>query len=180
MNIGRIALWSSISLFILLIVTLLGLWIFKPWGYVNNYELGYKFDARTGTISVLPHTGYNHRTPIFESIYAIDLRPRQVCLTVGMGGQSAGTATSGPASRVLNCKLVKFNPAGLSKFIEWHGANDYDGETLNDLLKIYAYADNGDSYPFLTIMGEVKGGKTVMLPGQTAPATVITDPAVAK
>lgn len=149
-----------------MIVGLIFFAFLKPWGYVHNYELGYKFDSRDGSISMLPHTGYNPRTPIFESIYTIDLRPRQVCITVG-GATNTSTANNGGAnSRVLNCKLVKFNPAGLATFIQFHGADDYSDDTLNDLLKLYAYDGSGTKYPFLTVLRELKDSNGVVPIGQ--------------
>lgn len=120
-----------------------------PWGYVENYELGYVWDARTGEILIQKKTGYVARTPVIQSVHTIDLRPQQVCITSAMGAM-------GVNSRVLNCKLVSFNPAGISTFLKWHGRGDYDASSLGDLLKIYAYDGSGTNYPFLTINNELK------------------------
>jgi hypothetical protein len=146
--------------------------IFKPWGYVENYELGYRFNGLDGKITVLDRPGYHWRTPWVESINTIDLRPTQVCINAN--------------SRVLNCKLVRFNPdkehqyAGMLLFISWHGRGDYsisqssgDGSShggLNDILMSYAYDGSARSYPFLTIMKELKADESV------AVAPVVTSP----
>ncbi len=102
--------------------------------------------------------------------------------------QALGDAAAGPAlwqrmqvrisanSRVLNAKLVQFNPdevdpdtgmRGLELFLSWHGRGNYDGPNVSgssfasstpfsDILTSYAYEGSGKSYPFLTIIRELK------------------------
>lgn len=112
--------------------------------YVDNYEVGYKFNKLNGEITILDRTGYHFKKPFIESINTIDLRPTQVCISTN--------------ARVLNCKLVSFNKKGLRQFIDWHGREDYRIDVnrnyntkLEDLLKTYAYSDNPDLYDFLII-----------------------------
>lgn len=131
---------------------------FKPWAFVDNYELGYKFDMTNGQITILDRPGYHFITPIVESVHTIDTRPRQVCINAGEGTNSSANR------RVLNCKLVQFDKAGLMLFLEWHGRNDYEGTVFDDLLKIYAYDGSGKEYPFLKVLRELKAG-------EDAPAT---------
>lgn len=139
---------------------------FKPWAFVDNYELGYKFDMRSGAITVLEHPGFHMVVPIFESVHTIDTRPRQVCINVGA---DSGTTGSSANCRVLNCKLVQFDKAGLSLFLEWHGRDDYSGQTLDDLLKIYAYDGSGKGYPFLKVLRELKAGEEFDVATPTPP-----------
>lgn len=129
--------------------------------FVDNYELGYKYDLLEGgkithlfTIDtdgdttnfaydgLRPQTGYFVTPPFFVKIHTIDLRPMQVCINAN--------------SRVLNCKLVRFNPAGLDLFLSWHGRGDYTAVTLNPILMSYAYDGSGKVYPFLDILRELK------------------------
>jgi len=136
-----------IGLSILLVLFCLGFFRCAFVNFVDNYELGYKFDTRTGEITVLKETGYFITPPVFVKIHTIDLRPWQVCINAN--------------KRVLNCKLVKFNPAGLETFISWHGRNDYDGESemaggLRDILKSYAYDGSGKNYPFLEVIRDLR------------------------
>src|SRR5262245_29917009 len=86
------------SLGAVLAVGLVGLLVFRIAfvTFVDNYELGYIYHARTGKVELLNRTGYVVATPFVNSVHAIDLRPGQVCMNAN--------------SRVLNCKLVKFNP----------------------------------------------------------------------
>ncbi len=48
--------------------------------FIDQHELGYKFDARTGQISVLKEKGYIVSPPVLVKISTIDLRPFQVCI----------------------------------------------------------------------------------------------------
>lgn len=127
--------------------------------FVDNYELGYKFDTRTGETTILPRTGYFVVLPILVKVHTIDLRPVQVCVSSNR--------------RVLNCKLVKFNPEGIKLFLEWHGRRDYQMSPadrsatgterandskpiyLDDILMAYAYEGAGHTYPFLAVMREM-------------------------
>jgi hypothetical protein len=153
----------GIALAGLLVLGLFGLIVFRAaWvDHVENYELGYKFDSRDGTITVLPHTGYVVTAPVLVSVYTIDLRPMQVCINAN--------------ARVLNCKLVQFNPKGIDLFLSWHGRNDYpqggtntDGSlssgSLNAILMSYAFDGSGKTYPFMTILRELKPEETAPTP----------------
>lgn len=111
--------------------------------FVDNHEVGYKFDKISGEISVLEKKGYYMINPFTQKIHTIDLRPTQVCISTNI--------------RVLNCKLVRFNPKGLLQFIKWHGREDYKitvsrtyDTRFEELLMSYAY-DDENTYDFITI-----------------------------
>lgn len=149
-----------------LVLGFVGLIIFRILfvNFVDNYELGYKYDMRSGKLTVLadsmknvttgkyeylPLTGYIVSPPFLVKVHTIDLRPMQVCIKAN--------------SRVLNCKLVKFDPAGLVLFLSWHGRGDYDNDgtsatpsQFNQILMSYAYDGSGRSYPFLDVLRELK------------------------
>ena len=133
----------AIGLVAALVLALLALITFRV-GWVNhidNYELGYTFDSRNGEITVIPHSGYVITPPVLVAVHTMDLRPMQVCINAN--------------ARVLNCKLVRFNPEGLDLFLEWHGRGDYSAMNLNGILMSYAYENAGKTYPFLTILREL-------------------------
>jgi hypothetical protein len=174
----RIRTWVKVIGIPILLLILFAL--FKPWGYVENYELGYKFSALDGKITVLNRPGYHRRVPWVDTINTVDLRPTQVCINAN--------------SRVLNCKLVKFNPdkehnyQGLMTFLAWHGRGNYSISTsssqndqssggLSDILKSYAYDGNARSYPFLTILRELRADEPLPV---VAVATPTSAPPVAK
>lgn len=140
----RILVNASIALGSLLVLSLLALLVFRVMfvNYIDNYELGYKYDARTGKVEILGKRGYVVTAPIVVTVHTIDLRPMQVCINAN--------------NRVLNCKLVKFNPDGLNLFLQWHGRANYDAATLNPILLSYAYDGSGRAYPFLTVLRELK------------------------
>lgn len=75
-------------------------------------------------------------------------------------------------TRVLNCKLVSFNPEGFRLFLKFHGADNYSGAELRDLLKIYAYDSTGTNYPFITIENELKGTAREFAPPNAPTASV--------
>lgn len=120
---------------------------------VDSYEVGYRYDLRTGQINRVAHTGYVVHAPLVVEVHTVDLRPMQVCINAN--------------SRVLNCKLVQFDPVGLELFLSWHGRKDYsggDGGTLNAILMSYAYEGSGRNYPFLRIIRELKADEKVTSP----------------
>lgn len=109
---------------------------------IDSHELGYAFDLRSGKTWTLNRTGYFWRVPFVQEFNTIDLRPMQTCINAN--------------SRVLNCKLIKFNPAGLQEFIALHGRGTYTQSDLEPILKSYAYEDAGHNYSFLTVLREMK------------------------
>lgn len=134
---------AGILLFLTLIVAGMTL------NFVDSYELGYKFDKRTGETTILNRTGWFVTPPWLVSVNTVDLRPCQVCINAN--------------NRVLNCKLVQFNPEGLQTFLSWHGRNNYEVGTstydtpFSEILKSYAYSgDANGTYPFLHILKELK------------------------
>jgi len=152
--------------------------------FVESWELGYSFDKFEGKITVLPRTGYFVVLPWKTSIHSIDTRPMQVRIEAN--------------NRVLNAKLVRFRPEGLSQFLELHGRGDYkrstassDGGTksgLDDILKSYAYENYGSTgyseeelekkYKFLDIMSGTntfpQGNKTDIINTSDSLKTVVS------
>ena len=143
----------GILLGVLAVLGFVGLLFFRVMflTFVDNYELGYKYDLRTGKVERLARTGYIYAPPFVVSIHSIDLRPGQVCMNAN--------------SRVLNCKLVRFNVDGFDKFIEWHGRGAGEGSSgsaagqsaVYEILKSYAFNVNeGRDCPFLTILDDMR------------------------
>lgn len=137
-----------------ILIALLGLLIFR-WGWVtfiDNYEFGFSYNLRTGQIEKLDRTGYIIRTPFIYSVHGIDTRPYQVSISAN--------------ERILNAKLVRFDPKGLELFLEWHGrsAGD-DSKKLQEILKCYAFdRDEGADCPFLEVVSVLAPNQ-----GQAAP-----------
>jgi hypothetical protein len=118
--------------------------------YIDNYEFGYMFDAQSGSLYALvdpdgePKQGYIYSLPFVQSVHTIDTRPMQVCINAN--------------SRVLNCKLVQFDPNGFRTFLAWHGRGNYGANegNLKDIMLSYAYDPSKQEYPFLKILKELK------------------------
>lgn len=143
---------SVIKLVIFFVVLLIGAGVFRGCCVteVDSHELGFRYDRRTGRTTVVPRTGYIVYTPLLVSVQTIDLRPMQVCIT----GSDSGSSSVN--TRVLNCKLVRFNRNGLDLFLSWHGRDDYDHDTLAPILRNYAYDGSGRHYPFLDVLRELR------------------------
>lgn len=152
---GKLAGFVVVS-FILVVVG--GIIFFIGWvNFVDNYQMGYKFDTLTGQITVLDDPGYYVTAPIITKVHTVDLRPWQVCINANQ--------------RVLNCKLVQFrkDKKGLELFISWHGRKDYEGGSevtgsFTDILKSYAYDGSGKNYPFMTILRDLRPGEVTEAP----------------
>lgn len=110
--------------------------------FVDNYEFGYRFDALSGEITPLNKKGYIWSAPIITKIHTIDTRPFQVKVSAN--------------DRVLNAKLVQFDPNGYKLFISWHGRDDYDKMKLDPILTSYAFDPSQNNYPFLLVLKELK------------------------
>jgi hypothetical protein len=133
-------------------VTLVGLLIFRMFfvNWVPFHEIPYKYDARTGKVERLSHTGYVITPPFVVDVEGVDGRPMQVCISA--------------IQRVLNCKLVQFDSAGLELFLSWHGVGHYSNDggsqenptTFNQIMMAYAYDGSGKNYPFLHVVRELK------------------------
>lgn len=105
--------------------------------FVENYEYGFVYNKFTGQIEPMEHTGWVVVTPWCYDVHKIDTRPYQVSISANQ--------------RVLNAKLVRFNPDGLNKFVEWHGrAAGDEHHNLLEILKCYAFdRDEGQGLPLL-------------------------------
>lgn len=129
---------------------------------VDNYQVAYRYDLigpNRGKIVILTNPDGSYRrgwvitAPFVTKVHTVDLRPMQVQMNAN--------------SRVLNAKLIQFNPDGLKLFLDWHGRNNYEGPgspgttgggvgstVFSEILRSYAY--DGKHYPFLTILRELK------------------------
>ena len=156
--------WAKLFVFLAIAVILsgFGLIVFRiTWvNFVDNYEIPYKYDRRNGKIERLSHTGYIVTPPFLVNVHSVDGRPMQVCISA--------------IQRVLNCKLVQFNQDGLELFLQWHGRDNYSNNggtrenptAFNQILMAYAYDGSGKSYPFLTVIRELKP-EEVLAPAET-------------
>lgn len=120
------------------------IFFFMLWvSFIDKHELGFTYDKMTGKIDRIERNGWIVRTPLQYAVHTIDLRPYQIQISANQ--------------RILNAKLVRFNPEGLETFVSWHGREA--GDEINDLLEIlkcYAFdKSNGEDCPFLIVVSEL-------------------------
>lgn len=138
-------------------VTVVGLLVFYTFWmhFVDKHELGYVFNRFNGEIEAVEHSGWIFRPPIKYDVNTVDLRPYQVSISVDLK----------VSQRILNAKLVRFNPDGLNTFIAWHGRGA--GSTVDELkeiLKCYAFDNaNGEDCPFLTVVSELSPDQAAII-----------------
>lgn len=139
--IGDIRLRMVIVLAIMLIAFCL--WYIFFLTFVDRHELGYVYSRLDGQIEILDRTGWIVRFKPIYNVHSVDLRPYQVHISAN--------------ERILNAKLVRFNPEGLMTFIEWHGRSAGDSlYSLKEILKCYAFdRAEGRDCPFLTVVSEL-------------------------
>ena len=142
-----VSFWIGLGMFKVLFVT-----------DVDNYQVAFRYDLigqHRGEIVVQENSDGTYRRgwivtlPIVHKVHTMDLRPMQLQMNAN--------------SRVLNAKLVQFDPKGLELFLSWHGRNDYEGPgtgsavgsttPFSEILRSYAY--DGNTYPFLKILREL-------------------------
>lgn len=116
---------------------------------IDQTEQGYSFDMQSGEITIIQKKGIYFHKPWLVRVHTVDLKPAQVCIK----SESTNAAVN---NRVLNCKLVRFNPDGLVEFINLHGRDTYDHASLIQILRIYAY-DETREYPFLIVEADMAG-----------------------
>lgn len=126
-----------------IIFVLFVLWFLLFVTNVDKHELCFVYDRYTGEIEKVDRQGWVVRSPIRHSVHCLDLRPYQLTISANQ--------------RVLNAKLVRFNPEGLDTFIEWHGRSAGDSlGNLQEILKCYAFdVTGGKDCPFLDVINEV-------------------------
>ncbi len=97
-----------------------------------------------GKVSPINQQGIVFTSP-FVRVYKIDTLARQECLKVG-----DTSSNDGLSSRISNCKLLKFNPAGLNELIARHGAST-DGN-ISKILALHAFDTSTTLPPFVEIV----------------------------
>ena len=155
------------------VILLLGvITFFSSFNVIDVTEFGYRYDRISGQMegiwevdkngnSVLdtngnkiPRVGFVWKLPFVESIHTFDVLPIRTCL---------GEANT----RVLNCKLIQFEPSGWRTFIMWHGRGSYShgisSKSLNEILLTYAFSDNPEQYDFLNTIDDTQLDKEITL-----------------
>jgi hypothetical protein len=149
---------SAIIIIFVLAIIIAGLFRLTFVTFVDKHEACFIYDRVSGTVEIPDRTGYIVRTPILYSVHKLDIRPYQISITANIGSPG----TSSVSSRVLNAKLVRFNPKGIPTFIAWHGRDAGDKlENLLEIMKCYAFdKEGGKDCPFITVLNEINPSQT--------------------
>lgn len=142
---------TKIILIVSAIILVFGLITFAAgFNSIAKHEYAFTFDRFSGEIKPVNRTGWLLVNPFKYGVNTIDLRPYQIRISANLD----------VGERVLNAKLVRFNPNGLNQFIANHGRDAGDNLTnLKEIFKCYAFApDGGKNCPFIII--EEETGKT--------------------
>lgn len=126
----------------LVLIGLLVFWL--GWVHtIDKHELGFTYDRLTGKIEKIERNGWIVRTPLRYSVHCLDLRPYQIQISAN--------------ERILNAKLVRFDPDGLETFVSWHGRSAGDNlNNLKEILKCYAFDKlEGKDCPFLIVVSDL-------------------------
>lgn len=117
--------------------------------HIAPQQIGVAYDSINGEVSVQQKPGWYVTHP-FVQVASVDTRPFQVCLNAG--------------ARILNCKLIKFNPEGASEFVKlqgfhyWNGpgssCNNCNTSEFARIMMGYAYSER--QYPFIDVLEEIK------------------------
>lgn len=129
----------------LVILTIIGSGIFYAFWVtdIKQHSFAYKVDRlNDGELTVIKGKGWTVNTPLRISVYQIDTRPEQRCLKSGRANVN---------QRLFNCKLIAFNPEGLTEFIKLHGVQEGN---VTDILEAYAFDQLGRDYSFLKIVDQ--------------------------
>lgn len=144
---------------------------------VDNHEMAFCWNRLTGKIEIIQQNGWVVRAPIVNSVHTIDLRPYQIQIVADIQKNASGSSRNSGnnvGARILNAKLVRFNPSGLKTFIEWHGRDAGDNlSQMLEILKAYAFSkDEGRECPFLTVISDITPKQNATTPLQPLnPAT---------
>ena len=115
--------------------------------HIAPQQIGIAYDSVNGEVSVQRHPGWYLTHPLVQ-VASVETRPFQVCLNAG--------------ARILNCKLIRFNPDGANEFVKLQGFHYWNGGTCNNcnttefsrIMMGYAYSER--TYPFIEVLEEIK------------------------
>lgn len=141
------------------------LWYIFCVNFVDIHEFGFVYSRFTGRVTPVAHSGWVVVWPWADAVHKIDLRPHQVQITAGSSSRGLNRSDN-INRRVLNAKLVRFDPKGIETFIKWHGRDAGDDvDNLLEILKVYAFdRDEGKDCPFLIIENELSAKHTQSVP----------------
>lgn len=117
------------------------------WGACLNHvainEIGIAYNSIGGNVYVQGHPGWYLTSPTVE-VANIPTIPMKVTIP--------------SEAKVINTKIVRFNPNGVDEFVRLQGFSYFSDQGIENVLMGYAFS--GKSYPFLDVLQE-SGAETL-------------------
>ena len=105
--------------------------------HVDINEIGIAYNSIGGKVWVQDRPGWYLTSPFVE-VATLTTLPHKVTIP--------------SEAKVINTKIVRFNPAGVDQFIRMQGFSYFSNQGLENILMGYAFS--GEEYPFLEVMQE--------------------------
>src|SRR5258708_4348758 len=105
--------------------------------HVDINEIGVAYNSIGGKVWVQDRPGWYLTSPFVE-VATITTLPLKVTIP--------------SEAKVINTKIIRFNPVGVDQFIRMQGFSYFTDQGLENILMGYAFS--GETYPFLEVMQE--------------------------
>jgi hypothetical protein len=105
--------------------------------HVDINEIGIAYNSIGGKVWIQDRPGWYLTSPFVE-IATVTTLPLKVTIP--------------SEAKVINTKIVRFNPAGVDEFIRMQGFSYFSNQGLENILMGYAFS--GEKYSFLEVMQE--------------------------
>ena len=114
--------------------------------HISINEVGIAYNSIGGKIWIQSRPGWYLTAPTVD-VATITTLPMKITIP--------------SEAKVINTKIVRFNPAGIDEFIRMQGFSYYSNQGLENIFLGYAFS--GQKYPFLDILQE-SGGENATSP----------------
>ena len=105
--------------------------------HVAINEIGVAYDSIGGKVWVQARPGWYITRPTVK-VAVIPTVPLKITIP--------------SEAKVINMKIVRFNPAGIDEFIRLQGFSYFSDQSIENILMGYAFS--GEKYPFLDVLQE--------------------------
>lgn len=105
--------------------------------HVDINEIGVAYNSIGGKVWIQDRPGWYLTSPFVE-VATITTLPMKVTIP--------------SEAKVINTKIVRFNPTGIDEFIRMQGFSYFSNQSMENILMGYAFS--GEKYSFLEVMQE--------------------------
>ena len=106
--------------------------------HVDINEIGVAYNSVGGKVWIQDHPGWYLTSPTVE-VATITTLPLKVEIPT--------------EAKIINAKMVRFNPAGIDEFIRLQGFSYFTNQSMQSNLLGYAYS--GRQFPFLEVIQDI-------------------------